>query len=489
LTSALGKESDGVTNRLHEQFSYHYDAAGNLRWRTNNDQWQSFSANVLNELTTVFRNTNMTVAGTTTSAATNVTVNGLSAAIYADATFARTNLGLVDGNNTFTAVARDSYGRVDTDTSTCYVPATNSFVYDLNGNLLSDGHRAFDYDDENELVRITVTNAWKSEFAYDGKLRRRIRKEFTWQSGLWFQTNEVHYLYDGGLVIQERWFDAQLSTPNPQLSVSYTRGRDLSGTLEGAGGIGGLLVRSAPSTLSPSSTQHAYYHSDGNGNVTCLINSNQAIVAKYLYDPYGNVLAAGGPLANANPYRFSSKEVHPQSSLVYYLYRYLEPDLQRWQNQDPKAESGFLLVIPGTPNAITGDFNPYTFNENDPSDEIDPLGLTGGHTAKEGDSCCLETIKAWKMDGYQSLSDCINKTRARCSTGWPGVMTGGVSTFCGRFCGAANLPTGAAVAGAPAAFISGYESMLAFEALISCDAGRCLRHGKLQRVGHGLVCK
>jgi len=32
--------------------------------------------------------------------------------------------------------------------------------------------RAFDYDDENQLIRVTVTNVFKSEFTYDG-LRRR----------------------------------------------------------------------------------------------------------------------------------------------------------------------------------------------------------------------------------------------------------------------------------------------------------------------------
>ena len=53
-------------------------------------------------------------------------------------------------------------------------------------------------------MRVTVTNKWKSEFTYDGKSRRRIRKEFTWQSSTWVPTNEVHYVYDGNVVIQER---------------------------------------------------------------------------------------------------------------------------------------------------------------------------------------------------------------------------------------------------------------------------------------------
>src|SRR5207237_1756165 len=118
--------------------------------------------------------------GATTSVATNVTVNGLSAALYSDFTFARTNVGLVDGNNTFTAVAHDSYGRSDSTTINSFLPSTNNFSYDLNGNLLSDGTRNFAYDDENQLISVWITNAWRSDFVYDGKLRRRIRREYKW---------------------------------------------------------------------------------------------------------------------------------------------------------------------------------------------------------------------------------------------------------------------------------------------------------------------
>ncbi|MBI4664122.1 MAG: RHS repeat protein [Verrucomicrobia bacterium] len=36
------------------------------------------------------------------------------------------------------------------------------------------------YDDENRLSRVTVTNAWKTEFVYDGLGRRRVRAEYLW---------------------------------------------------------------------------------------------------------------------------------------------------------------------------------------------------------------------------------------------------------------------------------------------------------------------
>src|SRR5205807_5844546 len=117
-----------------------------------------------------------------------------------------------------------------------------------NGNMTNDSVKSFAYDDENQLIRITYTNAWKSEFTYDGKLRRRIRKEFTWSGSAWLQTNEVRYIYDGNLVIQER---DSLNAP----VVTYTRGKDLSGGFEGAGGIGGLLARTDSRAGTP-----AYYH-------------------------------------------------------------------------------------------------------------------------------------------------------------------------------------------------------------------------------------
>src|SRR5262249_47991038 len=156
-----------------------YDQAGNLNYRTNNALIHTFNGNNLNQLTTITRSGTLTVEGTTSASATNVTVNSQTATRYADNTFAKDGLRLSDGDNTFTGVAQDSLGRADTNAITAYLPATASFGYDSNGNLSGDGKRGFEYDDENQLIRVTVTNVWKSEFTYDGKMRRRIRKEYT----------------------------------------------------------------------------------------------------------------------------------------------------------------------------------------------------------------------------------------------------------------------------------------------------------------------
>jgi RHS repeat-associated protein len=215
------------------------------------------------------------------------------------------------------------------------------------------------HDDENQLIRVTITNATKSEFRYDGKMRRRERIESVWAGNAWVTNLLVRYVYDGNLVVQERHYVPQPFGEILQTVVSYTRGNDLSGTLQGAGGIGGLRARTDHSTfnLQPST---AYYHADGNGNVTSLTDDRNTVVARYNYDPYGNITASQGSWADANLYRFSSKEFHPQSELVYYLLRYYEPNLQRWMNRDPFEEDG-------------GD-NLFQFVGNNPCVSIDPDG-------------------------------------------------------------------------------------------------------------------
>ena len=86
-----------------------------------------------------------------------------------DAAFAAANFALFNGTNTFTAIGKDSLGNRDTNVVTANLLATNNCIYDLNGNLRTNGNLVLDYDDENELIRVTLTNGWKNEFVYDGK--------------------------------------------------------------------------------------------------------------------------------------------------------------------------------------------------------------------------------------------------------------------------------------------------------------------------------
>ncbi len=370
LTSARGFENSDGLARLQEQFGYGYDAAGNLGSRTNNELVQNFGVNNLNELNQINHSGTLTVAGTTSTPATNVTVNMSNAVLYADATFASPNQNITnDGWNTYTAIGQNSVGLSQTNSVNLFIPAQENCSYDLNGNLTSEQsstgatNRQFSYDDENQLIGVWVANTWSNSFAYDGKMRRRVEREFGWSGSTWVETNEIRFIYDGNVVVQER-------DSNNVSQVTYTRGNDLSGSLQGAGGIGGLLART-------DGNGSAFYYADGNGNITCMLDSIGNICAKYLYDPFGNMLAMSGSLASANRYRFSSKEWDSNSGLYYYLYRFYDPNLQRWVNRDPHWDMGFILHrwgnigLPGT-----GGPNLYDFLSNSPLDNDDPFGLS-----------------------------------------------------------------------------------------------------------------
>jgi RHS repeat-associated protein len=213
----------------------------------------------------------------------------------------------------------------------------------------------------------------------------------------WVLSSETLYLYDGFRVIQER-------NSNNVPVVSYTRGNDLSQTLEGAGGIGGLLARSDGYSNSTGNwTDHNYYHADGNGNITYLVNSSQGLAAAYRYDPFGNLTYSSGSLAGSNVYRFSSKEQHLNSGLYYCLYRFYDPVVQRWLNRDPESEAGGV--------------NLHGFASNDPVDRRDPLGLAcpAGYTSVgtawlvTGSRPLVRQVSGydWKREARDIPPDCI----------------------------------------------------------------------------------
>lgn len=234
--------------------------------------------------------------------------------------------------------------------------ASVTYSYDSNGNLSSTSTgRYYAYDADNQLTQATVSGSTRADFVYDGRGRLRKRVEYVWMGSGWYPNGETRYVYDGMRVIQER------NSSNVP-TVSYTRGNDLSGSLEGAGGIGGLLARSDQYS-SGNWGRHACYFADGNGNVVNLVDAAAAhtVWATYRYNPYGVSMAAVGTLASANAYRFSSKEWLASPGLYYYGYRFYDPNLQRWLNRDPIGEAGGI--------------NLYGFSANDPVCRFDLYGL------------------------------------------------------------------------------------------------------------------
>ena len=211
-------------------------------------------------------------------------------------------------------------------------------IYDPDGNLTQLGPWTYSWDGENRLISVSSNGVLVLQNQCDYMSRRIMKSTAT-------QTNT--FLYDSWNLIQERVeFDDAVSTNQ------YVWGLDLSGTLQGAGGVGGLFCWIEGRDASPS---HPFFPSyDANGNVTDLVDTNGAVVAHYEYDPYGNTIAQTGDQADANPYRFSSKYWDGETGFYYYGYRFYSPGLGRWLSRDPMEEDGGLNLYLFVENSLVG---------------------------------------------------------------------------------------------------------------------------------------
>jgi RHS repeat-associated protein len=253
--------------------------------------------------------------------------------------------------------------------------------YDLDGNLRFDGgvnltagtesaaEHQYIWDAENRLIEVAkvtrdpedpaeITSTSLVTYAYDSLSRRIRRTDVAAETTTW-------YLYDGFNCI------AEYTGSTPALARTQTWGLDLSGSLQGAGGVGGLLAVNIGGT--------SYYPTfDGNGNVseylnhvpdepaTTEVNEEEFVVsAHFEYDPFGNtVVNTDNAIVPLFAYRFSTKPIDLKTGLYYYTYRYYDPITGRWPSRDPVGEG-----------LQSGELNLSGFIRNRPSHSVDYLGL------------------------------------------------------------------------------------------------------------------
>jgi len=229
---------------------------------------------------------------------------------------------------------------------------TNNPTYDSDGNLLTCGGWTYAWDAENRLASAS-NGAAMVTFAYDYQGRRVEKEVYAYDSSNWQLTTENRFVYDGWNLICD--YTGNGGAP-PVRDNLYVWGLDLSGTLQGAGGVGGLLCRKRGHTW--------LYCYDGNGNpVQMLRNTDGYLGANYLYDPFGNATeTTASGVAQRNRFRFSTKYTDDETGLVYYGQRYYNPNLGRWLSRDPIEDMSEVGCL-------------YAFVGNAPIDSFDLLGL------------------------------------------------------------------------------------------------------------------
>jgi RHS repeat-associated protein len=342
-----------------QQFGYSFDKMGNrTQTLAGGDQnganlrVASYSANTLNQIANRAVPAFVDVMGD--GLATNaVTVNGATA--YRKNEYFRQQLSVTNSSAVWQTLAVAAPGTV-TNTGHIYVPQNpEAYTYDADGNLLSDGRWTNTWDAENRLVAMTSLSGAPSGsqsqliFTYDYQGRRIEKIATTNNSGIYY-TNV--FTYDG-------WNCVASLGPSLNLSNSFLWGSDLSGSMQGAGGVGGLVE---VTYYGPGGTTNTFPAFDGNGNVSALFNAaNGGTLANYEYGPFGELIRATGPMARLNPFRFSAKYDDDESDFLYYGCRYYNPSTGRWINRDPIGEKGGL--------------NLYAFVGNDSIDHYDAFGL------------------------------------------------------------------------------------------------------------------
>ena len=250
------------------------------------------------------------------------------------------------------------------------------------------------HQSENRLISMeTATNRTESsdvpriklDFVYDYKGRRVSKIVSQYTNSTWEAISTNSFVYDGWNMIA----DVSVSESQSLCTNYYVWGLDLSGSLQGAGGVGGLLTRTRSSD-----TQTVHYCHDANGNVGQVVHVDKdtfetTILAKYEYDPFGNVVAKSGPEADSNPFRFSTKYQDNETELSYYGYRYYGADMGRWLSRDPIGEDG-------------GE-NLYGFVGNRPIIQFDTLGLFATCSCNKSSCSMVAGSEKWRIGSSWKL--------------------------------------------------------------------------------------
>jgi RHS repeat-associated protein len=336
LTSADKNAADG--GALVESNTYGYDKAGNRIQVGALDAGapKNYDVNNLNQLLSERDHGKTTFAGYVDEPAT-VKINGTSAKVMSTDGGAPYKFeGIVNldaGTNSVVVEAKD--GQNNTRTNTYSVTTTGEskkFEYDANGNLRYEKQpnntviREYRWDQQNRLVRF-LQGTHESVYEYDGESRRVRIKELTSS----VETKNETFVWCGRRLCQKR--------------------------------SGSSVVRSYFSEGFEQGSDDYFYARDHLGSVREVVASNGTTIASRVsYDPWGKRTESGS--GAVSDFAFTGHHLDRPTGLNLTWYRGYDASLGRWLSEDPLGLGGGLNV--------------YGYVSNDPTDVVDPLGLSPG---------------------------------------------------------------------------------------------------------------
>ncbi len=224
----------------------------------------------------------------------------------------------------YTANSLNQYTAITREEEAPFAPG-----YDADGNQTkiqtSTGEWEVSYNALNQAARFIQGNR-RVECRYD-YLNRRIEKAVYEGEVL---MSKKRFIYHGYLQIAE--LDAADATESamPVLRKTY-----LWDPLEP---VATRILAMSLFDETGTYVEDLYYTHDLLKNATALFGIRAGRRALYEYGPYGNILRMEGNAAEDNPFRFSSEYADDELGLVYYNYRYYNPQNGRWVSRDPIGE-------------------------------------------------------------------------------------------------------------------------------------------------------
>ena len=198
-----------------------------------------------------------------------------------------------------------------------------SFSYDACGNLLSDGHQSYSYDELNRLSSVTTADGNTFVHHYDAEgLRHEVEED----------GRLVQFIFNHKRqIITEESSDIGITR--------YLRGLDLIGSdIENA---------------------RTYYHyvSDTNGSIAYILNKQSKIENEYQYDAFGNIISSKENIANI--FCYCGEQLDAGTAQYYLRARFYNPVIGRFSQQDTYLNDGLNL---------------YAYCQNNPVSFYDPTG-------------------------------------------------------------------------------------------------------------------
>lgn len=248
---------------------------------------------------------------------------------------------------------------------------------------MADALNTYSYDAEGNLISKTITssgNVWS--YSYD--LRNRM-------------TSAVETTSAGGTVLSKSSYSYDLSdrritkTINGSTTQFFYEGDNL--WKQAAGGnvtryLGGGAVDQWLARFNSNGVN--WYLIDRLGSVTGITDATGALINTTQYDSYGHILSQSNP-AVADQLAFTGREFDSETGNYYYRARYYDPNLGKFQSEDPIANKNLLMKqMPGVSplsgltinnqSGLTlspfqaGDFNLHRYVTNAPLNFTDQSG-------------------------------------------------------------------------------------------------------------------